>query len=123
MIRTDPDKPVHGNRSHLSFGAGAHECPGQDLGRAIAETGIDLLLERLPDVTLSIPDDQLQVVGTWTALADGAGAGAGAPAGVLVPGAERRERQRPHPALRPRFRNRWRGASRCSRPCCRPGSR
>ncbi|MFK0238676.1 cytochrome P450 [Streptomyces vinaceus] len=65
VIRTDPDKPVHGNRSHLSFGAGAHECPGQDLGRAIAETGIDLLLERIPDVTLSIPDDQLQVVGTW----------------------------------------------------------
>lgn len=65
VIRNDPDKPVHGNRSHLSFGAGAHECPGQDLGRAIAETGIDLLLERVSDATLSIPDDQLQVVGTW----------------------------------------------------------
>ncbi|MFK0050036.1 cytochrome P450 [Streptomyces sp. NPDC090741] len=65
VIRADADKPVHGNRSHLSFGAGVHECPGQDLGRAIAETGIDLLLERVPDVALSISDDQLQVVGTW----------------------------------------------------------
>lgn len=63
------------------------------------------------------------VLAVLAALADGAGAGAGAPAGVLVPGAERRERLRPHPALRPRFRNRWRGASRCSCPCCRPGSR
>ncbi|MFD3698793.1 cytochrome P450 [Streptomyces sp. NPDC058646] len=64
-IRPDSSKPVHGNRSHLAFGAGAHECPGQDLGRAIAETGIDLLLERVPDLTLAVDDDELQVVGTW----------------------------------------------------------
>ncbi|MEU9376098.1 cytochrome P450 [Streptomyces sp. NPDC048255] len=64
-IRPDSARPVHGNRSHLAFGAGSHECPGQDLGRAIAETGIDLLLERVPDLTLSVDDEHLQVVGTW----------------------------------------------------------
>ncbi|MEU9106104.1 cytochrome P450 [Streptomyces xanthophaeus] len=64
-IRPDSTTAVHGNRSHLAFGAGSHECPGQDLGRAIAETGIDLLLERVPDLTLAVEDEQLQVVGTW----------------------------------------------------------
>ncbi|GGU38034.1 cytochrome P450 [Streptomyces lavendofoliae] len=64
-IRPDLTVPMHGNRSHLSFGAGPHECPGQDLGRAIAETGIDLLLERVPDLRLSVTDDELRVVGTW----------------------------------------------------------
>ncbi|MFG2712022.1 cytochrome P450 [Streptomyces goshikiensis] len=64
-IRPDVTEPVHGNRSHLAFGAGSHECPGQGLGRAIAETGIDLLLERIPDLRLAVKDDQLQVRGTW----------------------------------------------------------
>jgi hypothetical protein len=58
---------MQGNRSHLAFGAGVHECPGQDLGRSIAETGIDLLLERIPDLHLAVDDDQVHVVGTWMA--------------------------------------------------------
>ncbi|MEV6397988.1 cytochrome P450 [Streptomyces sp. NPDC051907] len=64
-IRPDADASMHGNRSHLAFGAGSHECPGQDLGRAIAETGINLVLERIPDLRLAVDDYQLQVVGTW----------------------------------------------------------
>ncbi|MFF8833156.1 cytochrome P450 [Streptomyces sp. NPDC015131] len=64
-IRPDLNVPMHGNRSHLAFGAGVHECPGQDLGRTIAEAGIDLLLERVPDIRLAIEDDQVRVVGTW----------------------------------------------------------
>ncbi|MFG2292778.1 cytochrome P450 [Streptomyces sp. NPDC048603] len=63
-IRPD-GRPMHGNRSHLAFGAGAHECPGQDLGRAIADTGIELLMERIPDIRLAIVDAELQVVGSW----------------------------------------------------------
>lgn len=51
-IRPDLSAPVHGNRSHLAFSSGPHECPGQDLGRAIAETGVDTLLTRLPDLHL-----------------------------------------------------------------------
>ncbi|MGA5411857.1 cytochrome P450 [Streptomyces lavendulocolor] len=66
-IRPDLTVPMQGNRSHLAFGAGVHECPGQDLGRAIAEAGVDLLLERIPDLHLAVDDDQVQVVGTWMA--------------------------------------------------------
>lgn len=61
-IRPDPSAPVHGNRSHFSFGGGPHECPGQDIGRAIADTGIDALLMRLPDVRLAVPETELHWV-------------------------------------------------------------
>ncbi|WP_051814334.1 cytochrome P450 [Kitasatospora sp. MBT63] len=61
-VRPDLSKPLHGNRSHLAFGGGPHECPGQDIGRAIADTGIDILLTRLPDLQLAIDKDEL----TWT---------------------------------------------------------
>ncbi|MEW2634581.1 cytochrome P450 [Streptomyces sp. NPDC048389] len=60
-VRPDPSVPVHHNRAHLSFSAGAHECPGQDIGRVIADTGIDILLTRLPDITLAVPESAL----TW----------------------------------------------------------
>ncbi|WP_406193266.1 cytochrome P450 [Kitasatospora sp. NBC_01560] len=62
VVRPDLRKPLHGNRSHLAFGGGPHECPGQDIGRAIAETGIDILLTRLPDLRLAVPEEEL----TWT---------------------------------------------------------
>ncbi|MER5352314.1 cytochrome P450 [Kitasatospora sp. NPDC002551] len=62
VVRPDPTRPLHGNRSHLSFGGGPHECPGQDIGRAIAETGIDCLLTLLPDLRLAVPESEL----TWT---------------------------------------------------------
>ncbi|MDI3421854.1 cytochrome P450 [Streptomyces luteolus] len=58
-VRPDLSKPVRGNRSHLAFSGGPHECPGQDIGRAIAETGIDTLLTRLPDIELAVPVDQV----------------------------------------------------------------
>lgn len=61
-VRPDLSKPLFGNRSHLSFGSGPHECPGQDIGRAIAETGIDILLTRLPDLQLGVAEEEL----TWT---------------------------------------------------------
>lgn len=58
-VRPDPQAPVHHNRSHLAFSGGPHECPGQDVGRAVTETGIDILLARLPDIRLAVPADQL----------------------------------------------------------------
>ncbi|MCB5182397.1 cytochrome P450 [Streptomyces antimicrobicus] len=58
-IRPDTDAPIHGNRSHLAFSSGPHECPGQDIGRAIADTGIDTLLTRLPDLELGVPEADL----------------------------------------------------------------
>ncbi|MER7755304.1 cytochrome P450 [Kitasatospora sp. NPDC097643] len=62
VVRPDPTAPLHGNRSHLSFGAGPHECPGQDIGRAVAEAGIDILLTLLPDLRLAVEEEEL----TWT---------------------------------------------------------
>ncbi|MGI5398890.1 cytochrome P450 [Streptomyces sp. CA-135486] len=59
-IRPDLSQPVHGNRSHLAFSGGPHECPGQDIGRAIADTGIDVLLARLSDLRLAVPEDELR---------------------------------------------------------------
>ncbi|MEU6238860.1 cytochrome P450, partial [Kitasatospora sp. NPDC047058] len=65
VVRPDLDKPLHGNRSHLAFGGGPHECPGQDIGRAIAETGIDILLTRLPDLRLAVPEEELSWTSAW----------------------------------------------------------
>lgn len=62
-IRPDLATPLYGNRSHLSFGAGPHECPGQDIGRHVAEAGIDILLTLLPDLRLAVPEEEL----TWSA--------------------------------------------------------
>lgn len=59
-IRPDRDAPMHGNRSHLAFSGGPHECPGQDIGRAITDTAIDTLLATLPDIVLAVHEDELQ---------------------------------------------------------------
>jgi cytochrome P450 len=64
-VRPDPAVPMHGNRSHLAFSGGPHECPGQDIGRAIADTGIDTLLTRLPDLRLTTPEGELHWNATW----------------------------------------------------------
>ncbi|MFJ9040612.1 cytochrome P450 [Streptomyces sp. NPDC102406] len=60
-VRPDPTEHMMGNRSHLAFGGGPHECPGQDIGRAIADIGVDAFLMRLPDAELSVDESQL----TW----------------------------------------------------------
>ncbi|MYT29932.1 MULTISPECIES: cytochrome P450 [unclassified Streptomyces] len=66
-IRPDLSVPMHGNRSHLAFTGGPHECPGQDIGRAIVDTGIDVLLMRLPDIELAVPENELKWVSHWIA--------------------------------------------------------
>lgn len=65
QIRPDPTVPMHGNRSHLAFSSGPHECPGQDIGRSITETCIDALLVRLPDIQLAVSEDELRWQGAW----------------------------------------------------------
>lgn len=59
-IRPDLTAPVHGNRSHLAFSSGPHECLAGDIGRAIADTAVDTLLARLPDLRLAVPETELQ---------------------------------------------------------------
>ncbi|WP_149180331.1 cytochrome P450 [Streptomyces sp. TRM49041] len=61
VIRPSSSTRVHHNRAHLAFSTGTHECPGQDIARVIADTGIDILLTRLPDINLAIPEEEL----TW----------------------------------------------------------
>jgi len=62
-VRPDLTANMQGNRSHLAFGGGPHECPGQDIGRAIADVGVDAVLMRLPDVQLDCEEHELR----WTA--------------------------------------------------------
>jgi hypothetical protein len=59
-IRPDLSASMQGNRSHLAFGGGPHECPGQDIGRAIADVGVDALLIRLSDIQLDCAIDDLR---------------------------------------------------------------
>ena len=59
-VRPDLKANMQGNRSHLAFGGGPHECPGQDIGRAIADVGVDALLTRLPDVELACGEHELR---------------------------------------------------------------
>lgn len=59
-IRPDISAGMKGNRAHLAFGGGAHECPGQHIGRAIADVGVDALLRRLPDVQLACQEGELK---------------------------------------------------------------
>ncbi|MFJ5221040.1 cytochrome P450 [Streptomyces sp. NPDC088354] len=63
-VRPDPTVSMLGNRSHLAFSGGGHECPGQNIGRAIVETACDVLLTRLPDVQVT---GETQRVFTWMA--------------------------------------------------------
>ncbi|MDQ1013118.1 cytochrome P450 [Streptomyces sp. V4I23] len=63
--RPDLSVPMHGNRSHLALSAGPHECPCGDIGRAIADTGIDELMALLPDVRLAIPETEIGITADW----------------------------------------------------------
>jgi cytochrome P450 len=51
-----------GNRAQLSFSHGEHGCPypAPELADVIARTSIEVLLDRLPDLTLAVPIEQLK---------------------------------------------------------------
>lgn len=44
---------------HLSFGGGRHFCPASALGRTHAEIALQVLVERLPELRLALPVEQL----------------------------------------------------------------
>jgi cytochrome P450 len=50
------------NRAHMSFGHGEYACPvgAPEIAEQIARTAIEVLLDRLPDVELAVPADQLR---------------------------------------------------------------
>ena len=47
---------------HLAFGYGPHECVAKHLARAEIQIGIQTLIQRLPNIQLAIPDDQVPYV-------------------------------------------------------------
>ncbi|XVJ79369.1 cytochrome P450 [Streptomyces sp. JH002] len=61
QIRTGGTSFTGGNNANFAFGHGEHRCPypAQEIGETIARTGIEVLLDRLPDVELSIPEAAL----------------------------------------------------------------
>ncbi|MDT0304057.1 cytochrome P450 [Streptomonospora sp. DSM 45055] len=50
------------NRAHMSFGHGEHGCPfpAPELAEVIARNAVEVLLDRLPDVELSLPAEKLE---------------------------------------------------------------
>jgi vitamin D 1,25-hydroxylase len=46
-------------RHHLAFGYGVHQCLGQNLARLELEVVLSALIERLPNLRLTVPVDQL----------------------------------------------------------------
>ncbi|MBO0913217.1 cytochrome P450 [Streptomyces laculatispora] len=70
-IRPDAGVSVRDNASHLAFSAGPHECPAQNIGAAIIETAVDVLLHRLPGLRLAVPPQQLtSTASTWESRLD-----------------------------------------------------
>lgn len=61
QVRTDGSTLTGGNNAFLSFGHGEHRCPfpAQETAEVIARTGIEVLLDRLPDIDLDVPENQL----------------------------------------------------------------
>ncbi|WP_447039044.1 cytochrome P450 [Streptomyces sp. DSM 118878] len=57
QVRTDGSALTGGNSAHFSFGHGEHRCPfpAQEVAEVIARTGIEVLLDRLPDLDLAVP--------------------------------------------------------------------
>lgn len=51
------------NRAHMSFGHGEHGCPfpAPELAEVICKAAVEVLLDRLPDVQISVKPDEL----TW----------------------------------------------------------
>ncbi|MER5515592.1 MULTISPECIES: cytochrome P450 [unclassified Streptomyces] len=61
QVRTDASALTGGNSAHFSFGHGEHRCPfpAQEVAEVVARTGIEVVLDRLPDIDLAVPADSL----------------------------------------------------------------
>ncbi|PRX99640.1 cytochrome P450 [Allonocardiopsis opalescens] len=65
LIRDDGSGPyttVSASRAHLAFGVGPHRCPApaRNIARRITTGGIATLVHRLPDMRLSVAENELQ---------------------------------------------------------------
>jgi cytochrome P450 len=61
-IRPDQAAGAGDSQAHLAFSHGPHRCPfpAQELAEVIAATAIEVLLDRLPDLTLAVEPEQLR---------------------------------------------------------------
>ena len=61
QIRPDSYAGAGGNQAHMSFSHGEHQCPypAPELAEVIARAAVEVLLDRLPDVTLAVEPDEL----------------------------------------------------------------
>ncbi|MGS2590090.1 cytochrome P450 [Streptomyces hebeiensis] len=60
-IRPDGSSLTGGNNAFFSFGHGEHRCPfaAQEIAETIARTAIEVLIDRLPDIDLAVPAEEL----------------------------------------------------------------
>ncbi|MEU9793320.1 cytochrome P450 [Streptomyces sparsogenes] len=61
-VRPDFRAGAAGNQAHMAFSHGTHGCPpaARDLAEAIAMAAIEVLIDRLPDVTLAVAPEDLE---------------------------------------------------------------
>ncbi|MFJ9561256.1 cytochrome P450 [Streptomyces fuscichromogenes] len=61
QVRIDASTLTGGNNAHFSFGHGEHRCPfpAQEVAEVVARTGIEVVLDRLPDIDLAVPAGSL----------------------------------------------------------------
>jgi cytochrome P450 len=59
---TDPSRAMRhrtGNRAHLAWSAGPHTCPAKRPARLIASVAMEKLLDRIPEMELAVPAEEL----------------------------------------------------------------
>jgi cytochrome P450 len=63
----DPDRfdIARADKEHLSFGHGPHYCLGAGVAQLVARTGLSMLFERFPRLSLAAPRGELQPIPTF----------------------------------------------------------
>lgn len=61
QVRPESYADSVGNNAYLSFSYGEHRCPwpAPELAQIIAKTAVEVLLDRIPDVNLAVPPEEL----------------------------------------------------------------
>ncbi|MGX1759395.1 cytochrome P450 [Streptomyces lydicus] len=61
-LRPEPGAGMRGSRAYLSYSHGPHSCPdpARDAAETIVTAGIEVLLDRLPDLHLACPPEQVR---------------------------------------------------------------